>query len=307
MRTQDTVWQARSTGKRGGDSVELSTSCKCQMSARGADTDSITAIEAPHGSGRCQFPSKIEALDRMAESIKTAVLLVAGTGSRLRPLTDGIPKALVPINGRSILERAVASLRAHGVQQFVFATGYKDQAVRTAVGNMGIQATFCHNDRYQTTQNSISLLQCRAAIGDAGFYKLDGDLLFDARVLERLDAEVEPLAVAVDAVRALDAEAMKVTTNSSQRIRRFGKSIAIPDAYGESIGIERVGTSISDRIFDAIAALDGRGIVDRYYEDVYSELLADCRIAACAVNVGDLHWAEVDNMADLEHAEALFT
>lgn len=243
----------------------------------------------------------------MAESIRTAVLLVAGTGSRLRPLTDGIPKALVPVNGRSILARAVASLRAHGVQHFVFATGYREEAVRTAVENMGVHAIFCHNDRYETTQNSISLLRCRAAIGDAAFYKLDGDLLFDTRVLERLDAGADPLAVAVDAVRALDAEAMKVTIDGSQRIRRFGKSIAISDAYGESIGIERVGASISDRVFDAIARLEHRGIVDRYYEDVYSELLADCGIAACAVNVGDLHWAEVDNMADLKHAEALFT
>lgn len=242
----------------------------------------------------------------MAELIRTAVLLVAGMGSRLRPLTDEIPKALVPINGRSILERAVAALCARGVQQFVLATGYRDEAVRNALAGMGVSATFCHNSRYAETQNSISLLQCRSAVGKAGFYKLDGDLLFDSRVIERLDAASEPLAVAVDASRAVDAEAMKVTSDSKGRILRFGKSIPVPDASGESIGIERVGASITDVLFDAIASLERRGVVDRYYEDVYSELLKEGKIGASAMNVGDLRWAEVDDMADLEHAAALF-
>lgn len=243
----------------------------------------------------------------MAESIRTAVLLVAGMGSRLRPLTNEIPKALVPINGQSILERAIAALRAHGVEQFVLATGYKDEAVRSAVAGMGINATFCHNSRYDATQNSISLLQCRSAVGKGGFYKLDGDLLFDSRVIERLGAGTEPLKVAVDASRAVDAEAMKVTCDSNGCILRFGKSIAVSEAFGESIGIERIGASTADLLFDAIASLDRQGVVDRYYEDVYSELLKEGKMAASAINVGDLRWAEVDNLADLEHATRLFT
>ena len=63
-------------------------------------------------------------------STKTAVLLVAGIGSRLRPLTDDRPKALVDIGGETILGRAVRLLGEHGVERLVLATGYREDAVR---------------------------------------------------------------------------------------------------------------------------------------------------------------------------------
>lgn len=244
--------------------------------------------------------------DKMTERIETAVLLVAGMGSRLRPLTDTIPKALVPVNGRSILERAVTCLRDHGVKRFVFATGYRADAVRAVVSTHGIDAAFCHNPDFATTQNSISLLYCRAAIADAGFYKLDGDLLFDPQVLKRLDLGGEGLVAAVDASKRLDAEAMKVVTDEHGKILRFGKSIAVTQAYGESIGIERVGAAISRTLFDAIATLQKHGQVDRYYEDVYSELISSRQIPCRSADVGDLRWAEVDDRADLARAAELF-
>jgi choline kinase len=239
------------------------------------------------------------------EVIDTAVLLVAGVGSRLRPLTDEVPKALVAVGGTSMLERAVAALRDHGVRHFVFATGYRQEAVRARVDALGIEASLCHNPRFEETQNSISLLYCRPALG-GGFYKLDGDVLFEREILSRLDQSHEPLGVAVDGVRPLDAEAMKVVVRADRRILRFGKPIAVADAHGESIGIERIDASMSPVLFDAIAALDSRGICNRYYEDVYSELIGDGRITASAVEVGDLRWTEIDDRNDLERATALF-
>lgn len=242
----------------------------------------------------------------MNEYIDTAVLLVAGMGSRLRPLTNDMPKALVAINGQSILERAVTALRAHGVRKYVFATGYRQDSVRAAVAGLGIDAVFCHNPAFETTQNSISLLHCRAALTGAGFYKLDGDVLFDAQVLQRLDRAVAELSVAVDGSKPLDAEAMKAVVDRQGHILKFGKALSVHEAYGESIGIERVATSMSEALFEAILALQVSGVVDRYYEDVYSELILSGQITAKAADVGDLSWAEVDNAQDLARAAALF-
>jgi choline kinase len=242
----------------------------------------------------------------MNEFIDTAVLLVAGMGSRLRPLTNDVPKALVPVNGRSILERAVSNLRDHGVKRFVLATGYRDDAVRAAVSSYGIKASFCHNPAFETTQNSISLLRCRAALEDVGFYKLDGDVLFDKLTLRRLDAGRGGLVAAVDANKHLDAEAMKVSTNKEGQILSFGKSILVDEAYGESIGIERVEASASRTLFEAILALERVGIVDRYYEDVYSDLISSQQLTAGCADVGDLSWAEVDDCEDLKRAAELF-
>ena len=87
---------------------------------------------------------------------------------------------------------------------------------------------------------------------------------------------------------------------------RFGKSIGVSDAQGESIGGERIAASMSATLFDAIEALDRRGIIGRYYEDVYSDLIGLGSITARAIEVGDLRWAEIDDFSDLQRAARIF-
>jgi choline kinase len=243
----------------------------------------------------------------MTQLTETAVLLVAGVGSRLRPLTDSIPKALVSVGESSILERAVNALKMAGIRHFVFATGYRQAAVVEWARQQKLDAVFCPNERYESTQNSISLLRCESALRGKSFFKLDGDVLFEFAILERLIGSSEDLAVAVDGKRSLDEEAMKVRVDASGRIRQFGKAIAVRDAQGESIGIERLSAQAGAQVFDAIARLEGDGICDKYYEDVYATLIKEGKISAQSIEVGDLRWTEVDSPEDLAHAKALFS
>jgi len=240
----------------------------------------------------------------------TCVLLVAGIGSRLRPLTDSIPKALVQVGHRTILEHAVQKLRATGISRFVFATGYREQAVRDAARSLGIDAVFCHNPNFETTQNSVSLALCREALDGRAFFKLDGDLLFESAVLERLGraagGEAVGLHAAVDGVRPLDIEAMKVSCDNQGQILAFGKQLPLEGADGESIGIEHVSAEAARGLFQALHQKLQCGCVDRYYEDVYSELIAAKELRGRRVEVGDLAWAEVDTMEDLAAAAARF-
>ena len=153
----------------------------------------------------------------------TAVILVAGIGSRLRPITDDRPKALVDLGGETILGRAVRLLaelrRAKSRARDGLPRG------RGAGGDAGRAAAPSSTAK---TPNSIALkTPCRslcvgAALGADAFFKLDGDVVFQRQVLDRLDASPAELAVAVDAGRMLDAEAMKVTRFRSehQRVRQ---------------------------------------------------------------------------------------
>jgi len=236
---------------------------------------------------------------------RLAVILVAGIGSRLRPLTDDRPKALVDVGGETILGRAVRLLRAHGVRRVVLATGYREDAVRDALGSMGVEAAFCPNPRFDSTQNSVSLALCAGAVGDEAFFKLDGDVVFRRDVLERLDSSPSPLAVAVDRTRRTDAEAMKFRVGDGARIVEFGKGISLDAAHGESIGIERVSAAARSTLFDALDHAVASGRTGLYYEDVYSELIAAGALEAEAVDVGDLPWTEVDDPVDLERARRL--
>jgi choline kinase len=236
---------------------------------------------------------------------RVAVVLVAGVGSRLRPLTDDRPKALVSLGAETLFGRTLRMLTDHGVRKLVLATGYREDAVRAALVDWPLELALCRNARFDSTQNSVSLWLCRDAVGGEAFFKLDGDVVFQPPVLARLDASQAPLSVAVDESRAPDAEAMKVRLANGRQISSFGKAIPVAEAAGESIGIERVGESAVVPLFDALEARIRGGEEQLYYEDIYSELIAGGGLSAEAVPVGDLPWTEIDTPEDLARAKAL--
>jgi choline kinase len=238
--------------------------------------------------------------------VEAAVILVAGIGSRLRPITDTRPKALAPVGDETILGRAARLLLDFGVSRLILATGYREDAVRAAVVGLPCEVVFCPNPRFDSTQNSVSLALCRAAVAGRSFFKLDGDVVFDKEVLTRIAAPNTELSVGVDSRRKLDAEAMKVVVEGNS-IRRFGKAVELADSHGESIGIERIAASASTKLFDALDARIAAGVTNLYYEDVYSEMIARGELEAEVADVSGLRWTEVDTFEDLEAARRLFT
>ena len=237
---------------------------------------------------------------------RVAVILAAGIGSRLRPLTNDRPKALVPVAGQSILERAVDALVDRGIEKLVIATGYHGDAIARAVSNLPIEVVLRPNPEYETTQNSVSLALCRDALEGRAFFRLDGDVLFDRGILSRLAAVGAPLVAAVDRGRMLDAEAMKVRLHEGGRtIAAFGKGISLAESGGESIGVEWISAEASTALFDGLDRARRAGETDLYYEDVYSRLIAD-GLHVGAADVTGLPWCEVDCAEDLAQAEQLF-
>lgn len=232
-----------------------------------------------------------------------AVLLCAGVGSRLRPLTDDRPKSLVAVGPEPILVRAVRLLVELGVRELVVATGYREDAVRSALAAAPVPVHCCPNDAYDRTQNSVSLALCERAIAGRGFYLLDGDVLFHRDIVARLAASEADLAVAVERRDDLGDEEMKVLVEAGG-IRAFGKGLEPRASFGESIGIARVGDRVVSSLFHALRrAIDG-GRTGLYYEDVWNELLRE-RLHAEAVDVTDLPWIEIDTPEDLARARDL--
>ena len=234
-----------------------------------------------------------------------AVLLVAGIGERLHPLTLHRPKALVEVGPESMLGRSVRMLIAHGVEEIVLATGFEEPAVREAMRGISVPVHYCPNPDYRTTQNAMSLLGCEDAVAGRSFYKLDGDLLFRPEVLDRLDACGGQLAVAVDKTAQLGVEEMKVRLAADRRtIEAFGKELEPATCQGESIGIERVNDVVVSSLFHGLRGARGSGETHLYYEDVYGRLIGD-GLNAEAVDVGDLPWTEVDTAEDLARAKQM--
>ncbi len=245
-----------------------------------------------------------------------ACILAAGIGQRLRPLTNDRPKALVEVGGKSFLDRLIEQLVAVGVTELVIATGHREDAVVRAVAGAPIPVILRRNERYDRTQNSVSLFACADALlagGAQDTFKLDGDVIVDVEVFRRLldtrrrtDAG---LVAAVDRRDGLGAEEMKVLLAEAggDRITAFGKGLDPRRSAGESIGIELLSAATVSTLVDALGRVVTAGETNLYYEDVYDRLLLarGGPIDARATFVEDLPWTEVDTADDLARAAAI--
>jgi choline kinase len=234
-----------------------------------------------------------------------AVLLAAGCATRLRPYSDDTPKTLLPVGGVPILRRSMTELLRVGFDQFVIGTGYLEHMVREAVASWfpGLDVTFVTNPDFRTTNNAYSLLLLREHVERDSFILLDGDVVFDAGVLEEL-VDRGPDCLAVRSVGEIGLEEVKVTADNQDRVLAIGKHVPVRSAMGESVGIELFSAASSKRLFAALhARVRGQGLVNEYYEAAFQQII-DEGATLYGVDIGSRYATEIDTIEDLMAANA---
>jgi choline kinase len=234
-----------------------------------------------------------------------AVLLAAGEGTRLHPHTLERPKCLVEVGGRPLLDRALAALEAAGVDELVIVTGYREDVLARFLAERPhkLRVTCVRNDEYARTNNAFSLHTARAAV-PGGFLLLDGDLLFEPRVLTALIATPGDAALAVERRRELGDEEMKVLEAADGTIAAVSKTVDPRAAVGESVGLARFSPAAAQALWDRLAAQIAAGQRNVYYELAFEELIA----AGWSFHIGDvsgLMCMEIDTPEDLAAAHNL--
>nr|HEX4315023.1 phosphocholine cytidylyltransferase family protein [Kofleriaceae bacterium] len=233
------------------------------------------------------------------------MILAAGCATRLRPYSDDTPKTLLPVGGVPILRRTITNLLRCGFDQFVIGTGYLEHMVHDAVASWfpELDVTFVSNPDFRTTNNAYSLLLTREHVETGGFILLDGDVVFDAAVVEEL-VERGPDCLAVRSVGEIGLEEVKVTADGEDRVLAIGKHVPVRSAMGESVGIELFSAASSKRLF---AALDervrGQGLVNEYYEASFQQIV-DQGATLYGVDIGTMYASEVDTVDDWRAANA---
>lgn len=234
-----------------------------------------------------------------------AVILAAGLGTRLEPITNSIPKCMVPVAGMPLIDRIITRVAEAGIDELVVVTGYLHEVLAShlagSANELARSATLVRNQRYADWGNFYSLLVARDALGDSDFVRIDGDLLLDAGILPALLATPGPAALAIDHRDDLDDEDMKVRLDPSGRIIELSKRIDPALAYGEAIGADRISRELSPDVFAELAAMIDDGLTHEYYEFGYERLMKRGVHFACADITGAL-WCEIDNAEDLERA-----
>lgn len=234
----------------------------------------------------------------------TGVILAAGEGMRLRPLTETRPKALVPVTERTCLDFAIDAL-ARAVARVVVVTGYRGDQVREHLQRQcaSVPIHTVENRQYRRG-NLLSLAAARPILGDEGFILTNVDHLFPAPFFREHFAEIDMVSAAGQKDRPIQADEMKVRVDGSGRLRAMSKRL---DRYdGAYIGVTCVPRRWAAQYWSAFDRVHRTADLDwACVEDVLVELV---ETDACPVVrwVDGVVWFEIDSPQDLEAARRGF-
>lgn len=238
---------------------------------------------------------------------KKALILAAGFGSRLAPITDTVPKSLVPVNGTPILFKQIQNLHENGISDITIVSGYKAEVLEKAVHEKWPEIRIVESVDYATTNNMYSAyLGIKAMFPDGAvrpFLMMNADVFYDASVLTALLACEARNAIVVDMGTYLE-ESMKVVEKNG-KLAEISKQISKENALGCSIDVYKFGEDGGKAFFDRCAEyIEGKKELKLWSEVALQDALADADFSACPLKG---RWLEIDNHEDLASAVKLFS
>lgn len=237
-----------------------------------------------------------------APKVDECLILAAGNGSRLRPLSNGMPKPLMRVHGRSLVEHVIRDAHQAGVDRFVVVVGYGADRMREWFARCpieGISVTLVENSEYHK-DNGISVLKARDYLNGA-FLLLMSDHIFEAstaRALlnERLRRGEVILAVDSKLDSIFDLEDVTKVRRAGDHIVAIGKGIQEYDAYDTGMFL------CSPELFDVLESAKKNGNCS--LSDGMRMLGRSGRLRA--FDIGDASWQDVDTPEALAYTETVF-
>jgi len=241
--------------------------------------------------------------------INTAIILVAGLGSRLKPLTDEVPKCLTEVNGRPILERTLDALVQNGFKKVIIVVGYLGNVVVQRIGSRfgPLEVEYIWNDIYDETNSMYSAWLARDYL-ERGAILIEGDTVIDASIFQKVLQAPEDKAYWVvnrftpDFLGSMSVADADGRITSLEIIRE--RLVEYHNNQYKSTGILKItpeyGKLFSQWLDDDVR----RGDVQIYYDLVIAKHLEDSPI--CIFDITGSKWVAIDNFDDLRRAEAEF-
>lgn len=237
-----------------------------------------------------------------------AIILAAGMGTRLRPLTNDISKPLLEINDEMLIERMIKNCMNESITDYIVITGYNSSKTVNVCNDLSkkydINIKCIKNEKYDVTNTSVSTFLATEYLEmnnlQNDFILINGDNVVNPMIIHNI-CESSNSALVVDNVKVLNEESFKLIIRDNV-IESIGKEISIEESTGEFIGISKV---ISDDIetFNEIL----KGIIDddvqNYYDFAFEDLSK--KTSLCYVLTDGLEWTEIDDMADFKKAQEI--
>lgn len=237
-----------------------------------------------------------------------AIILAAGEGKRLKPLTNDLPKCLINIEGRTFLERSLRFLLSCGFQKVCIVTGYQTDKIAHFVREHfeSQSVRLCCNSLYANTNNAYSLWLALKKNRDRSFLLIDGDLLFEETLLNRFLEDRRQNLIAVEMeLSHLNEEAMKVVLDRNGIVQKISKEIPLDVAHGEFIGMAKFSKYWAHLIRNKMKMMSlDVSFHQQYYEDLIQSLLTSLP-ELYALPTKPHSWIEVDTLEDLKKASMM--
>jgi len=238
-----------------------------------------------------------------------AIVLAAGQGKRLLPLTATEPKCLLPVDGeRGVLELQLRAIAANGIERASVLVGFGADRVEHFIATHpipGLEVEAIFNPFYAVTDNLVTCWLARAAMSE-DFLLLNGDTLFEDDVLRTvLEGPHAPVTVTINHKSDYDDDDMKVTLGDAGRLHAIGKKIPRGEVDGESIGMLLFrGDGVVHWRNALDAAIRSPGALNAWYLSVVNEMAQSMTVRTTAIT--GLWWQEIDSPEDLEAARQGF-
>lgn len=234
-----------------------------------------------------------------------AIILCAGRGGRLYPLTKDKPKCLLEFGAKTVLECCLENLRSAGIQDILLVTGYKKESVEALVRSRDFgRVAFVVNEKFGTTNTAYSLNLALKSV-DSDFILINGDVLFDRAILEGLLRHPDKNCIAVDADIALDSEEIKVEARQG-RVEKIGKELDPRQSLGEAIGLYKIGRDLIGELAAIYDDLERRGEWHHFFEkgfDILCQRFQGDGRGFGLVLTERRPWVEIDTIEDFLYAE----
>ena len=233
-----------------------------------------------------------------------ALILAAGLGSRLRPLTDSVPKCMVKVNGISIIDNQIESLKENNIKDIYIITGYKNEALEAHLkekfSELNIHIIF--NKDFNTTNNMFSLFMAKDYLNSEPFIMMNSDVFFEKRVIgDLINNEYSSLIVCEK--DNYNEESMKIIVKG-EIATEISKQITEEESYGTSIDVYKFGSIESKKLFEIVNDyLVVKKDINSWSEVAINDLLKVTKFKSLDTTC---KWMEIDNLYDLEQAEKIF-
>lgn len=232
-------------------------------------------------------------------------MLAAGPGMRMDPDPTGPPKVMLSFDGRTLLERHIEILRGFGIEELVIGVGFQAQAIEREIARLGAQGFVrtVFNPRFREG-SLLTLLRLRHAMSGGDVLLMDGDVLYDRRLMARLVESHHANCFLLDRDFEPGDEPVKLCLRAGG-IVEFHKQIdgVAFDTCGESVGFFRFEPAVAAAILAAGQAHADAGRHDLWYEEAIRDVVLEAPDRFGYEDVTGLPWIEIDFPEDIRRAE----